>query len=249
MTTALKVGKTRKVVTRSKRSVTLVKRPKNATKVSVIPTPVPLTPPKQIHDPLQIVAKKGEDTNVTSAKILVGPLLSSANAIRWFGKGTLGNDISINSYMTALTDSTKEINANDLTQVEAMLMGQATALNVMFGELTCWAATNLNGSEYRMAMETYFKLAMKAQNQCRMTLETLSNIKNPPVVYARQANIANGPQQVNNGAMPRAHAEENQIQPNKLLEQSNERRMDTGTKGQTSGGNSPMETLAKVNGP
>jgi hypothetical protein len=32
----------------------------------------------------------------------------------------------------------------------------------------------------------------------RMTLESLATIKNPPVVYARQANIAHGPQQVNN---------------------------------------------------
>jgi len=33
-----------------------------------------------------------------------------------------------------------------------------------------------------------------------MTLETLATIKNPPVVFARQANVNNGGQQVNNGA-------------------------------------------------
>jgi hypothetical protein len=37
-----------------------------------------------------------------------------------------------------------------------------------------------------------------------MTLETLATIKNPPVVFARQANIAQGPQQVNNQMMPAA---------------------------------------------
>lgn len=31
-------------------------------------------------------------------------------------------------------------------------------------------------------------------------METLANIKNPPLVFARRANISNGPQQVNNGA-------------------------------------------------
>jgi hypothetical protein len=35
-------------------------------------------------------------------------------------------------------------------------------------------------------------MAMKAQNQRRMTLETLATIKNPPVLIARQANINNG---------------------------------------------------------
>jgi hypothetical protein len=87
-------------------------------------------------------------------------------------------------------------------------MGQVTALNVMFGELSRRAAANMG--EYLQTSELYLRMAFKAQNQCRMTLETLSNIKNPPVVYAKQANIANGPQQVNNGIIPsRGRADEN----------------------------------------
>jgi hypothetical protein len=35
----------------------------------------------------------------------------------------------------------------------------------------------------------------------------LATIKNPPVVFARQANIAQGPQQVNNGMMPASELE------------------------------------------
>lgn len=43
-------------------------------------------------------------------------------------------------------------------------------------------------------------MALKAQAQCRATLETLAEIKNPqPTAFLRQANIAYGPQQVNNG--------------------------------------------------
>jgi len=53
------------------------------------------------------------------------------------------------------------------------------------------------------AMETYLRLALKAQAQSRATLETLAAIKNPPVVFARQANINHGgQQQVNNGTAP-----------------------------------------------
>lgn len=40
--------------------------------------------------------------------------------------------------------------------------------------------------------------ALRAQAQSRATLETLAAIKNPPAVFAGQANIAHGPQQVNN---------------------------------------------------
>jgi hypothetical protein len=39
----------------------------------------------------------------------------------------------------------------------------------------------------------------RAGHQCRATVETLALSKNPPV-FARQANIAHGPQQVNNEA-------------------------------------------------
>jgi hypothetical protein len=40
------------------------------------------------------------------------------------------------------------------------------------------------------------RLTLKAVGQCRATLETLAAIKNPLVVFAKQANMAHGPQQV-----------------------------------------------------
>ena len=204
MTKVKKPGKGRRALTRLKlpkaRTVSL---PKSISQ-NVVPLPAPQPPPKKIHAPLEIRPKLGEDVDVVSAKVLTGPIVPSANAIKWFGRGTLGDDISINSYAAALTDAAQEVNSNDFKQVEAMLMGQAMALNVIFGDLTCRSGNYLNGrSECLPVIETYFKMALKAQNQCRMTLETLSNIKNPPVVYAKQANIANGPQQVNNSAAPR----------------------------------------------
>jgi hypothetical protein len=45
------------------------------------------------------------------------------------------------------------------------------------------------------------RLALKAQSQCRATLETAAAMKNSqPVAFVRQANVAHGPQQVNNSA-------------------------------------------------
>lgn len=64
------------------------------------------------------------------------------------------------------------------------------------------------------------RIALKAQAQYARTIEVLANIKNPPIVYAKQANIANGHQQINNGVPqvenPHAHAEK-QNQQNELL--------------------------------
>jgi hypothetical protein len=64
--------------------------------------------------------------------------------------------------------------------------------------------------------EAFMKLAFKAQSQCRSTLQALSDIKNPSVVYAKQANITNGNQQINNG-VPAPRTQENKNYSNELL--------------------------------
>ena len=91
------------------------------------------------------------------------------------------------------------------------------------------------------------RLALKAQGQCRTTLETLATIKNPPVVYARQANFATGPQQVNNGAIP--HATKNENAPNELLEDRHEKgeRLDGGTASEAIGSNSALAAVGTIN--
>lgn len=61
------------------------------------------------------------------------------------------------------------------------------------------------------------QLAVKAQSNCRATAEALDLMQNPPTVFARQANIAIGPQQVNNGvptpALP-SRARNHETEPN-----------------------------------
>ena len=53
----------------------------------------------------------------------------------------------------------------------------------------------------------YKRQALKAQAQCRATLEALAEIKNPrPVAFVKQANISGGHQQVNNGMQPAQQA-------------------------------------------
>jgi hypothetical protein len=73
------------------------------------------------------------------------------------------------------------------------------------------------------------RVALKAQSQSRCTIDSLADIKNPRPVFAKQTNIANGPQQVNSTTGPQqvnnghpsapARAEnENPSPTNKLLE-------------------------------
>ena len=143
-----------------------------------------------------------------------------------------------------MTESANKVKANDMSDVEAMLVSQAMVLNGMFADLTNRFAMNRTGG-YFDASQAYLKMAFKAQNQARMTLETLSNIKNPPVVYAKQANIAHGPQQVNNGQSPVTRTEEKTLRQSNFLEASNEHPMDTGTPGSAGRSNSATGSRRK----
>jgi hypothetical protein len=146
-----------------------------------------------------------------------------------------------------LEQSQKAING-DLSRAEAMLMAQAHTLNAMFTALTRRAVVQ----EYLNQYETYMRLALKTQSQCRATLETLAAIKNPtPVTFVRQANVAHGPQQVNNGVQPGAEASragKSENQPNELLEQQHVERLDAGASQAAVGVDPAMAAVAEVHG-
>ena len=82
-------------------------------------------------------------------------------------------------------------------------------------------------------------LALKAQAQCRATLEALAEIKNPrPVQFVKQANMTTGPQQVNNAyaGTPlhggiQSGAGNIQSEQNKLLEADHGNYLDTRAQG------------------
>jgi hypothetical protein len=96
------------------------------------------------------------------------------------------------------------------------------------------------------------RLALKAQTQCRATLETLALLKNPtPVAFVRQANIGQAVQ-VNNApsaAGNESRAREIESTQSKLLEGQHGKRLDTGTAGTASGADPQLATLGKVDGP
>jgi hypothetical protein len=90
--------------------------------------------------------------------------------------------------------------------------------------------------------ESFLRLAYKAQSQCRSTLQTLSDIKNPSVVYAKQANISTGNQQINN-AVSASRTENNKKQQNELLTELPNATLDKRGAGKAIGAYSELEAL------
>ena len=134
------------------------------------------------------------DTAITAHIGTSGIGMSAMAMLRFAG---IAGEQSLADLVAALKKRVEAVNDGEMEDVEVMLMGQAIALQAVFASLANRAA--LNAGEHLQATETYMKLALRAQSQCRATLETLATIKNPPLLYARQANVTTGPQQINNG--------------------------------------------------
>lgn len=127
-------------------------------------------------------------------------LASNASTAIRFIKQEHG-DVSLTELVASLRDQGEAVNRGDLAAAERMLSAQAVALNAVFAEMARRAALNMG--EHLGATKSYIRQFLKAQSQSRATVETLAAIKNPPVDFARQANINNGgQQQVNNGPSP-----------------------------------------------
>lgn len=199
-----------------------------------------MTDTKKAPRKLVLQEAKGETHDQTKAKAFVSPHFGAGCTTLAF----LGSeDLQLMSLIGALNEQADKVHEGDLKRLEATLSAQAHSLDVIFNLLAQRAAANMG--QYLDATERYLRLALKAQGQCRATLETLATIKNPPVVIARQANIAHGPQQVNNGLAPHAHAG-NPNQANELLERQHGERLDTRATGAASATDSAMETVAAI---
>jgi hypothetical protein len=149
------------------------------------------------------------------AKVSLLPSANAAAVIADYAKAFGEQDVS--ALVEQLRTKFDQVDNGDLKHCESMLVGQAHALQSIFMNL----ARRATNQEMLNQYESFLRLALKAQNQCRMTLETLATIKNPPMVFAKQANInhGNGNQQVNNGTpSPATHAGNNINQQNELLE-------------------------------
>ncbi len=147
---------------------------------------------------LSVVECEGLSPDRAEAEVAQSTIHTNAQTARSFAQGTYGTTDWTES-VAALKDKVAKVGAGDLSGMEAMLVSQATTLDSIFTEMARRAAMNMG--EYPKAADLYMRLALKAQSQCRSTVESLAEIKTPRhVAFVRQANIAHGPQQINNGA-------------------------------------------------
>jgi hypothetical protein len=195
---------------------------------------------------IEAVGKPEEDRTVTIARTVLRPTVQAAVTLKEYNKSYV--DLDLSGLIDSLAEQTRASSDGDLRRAEAMLTAQAHTLDAIFNNLARRAALNMG--EYMPACETYLKLALRAQSQCRATWETLATIKNPPLVgYARQANIAHGPQQVNNASpTPKDALRAGKVSnpQNELLEKTIGERLDVQATGRAGTAHPAVATVGEV---
>jgi hypothetical protein len=213
-----------------------------------------INPATQRKDPNILKVSDGVDGikhGMTDSQVLASVVTRSglsAPTLKAFGN--VSDKLALPDLMDQLRAAGDEVVNGDMNRMERMLAYQAITLDAMFNTL----AKRSSHQEYMKNMETYMRLALKSQAQARATVEALALLKNPQP-YIRQANIAQGNQQVNNGtatgrdskaehyAPARTRAEELSSSPNKLLEEDHAKRLDTRTKGAAGAANPHLEAV------
>jgi hypothetical protein len=208
-------------------------------------------------EPAHILAVRarvhGKDPDATKASLILDPVMQSASTVGAFtdcGGDDRGRDLA--ALIFEIDQHVCAVATGKLARPEAMLVSQAHALDTIFATLARRAAANAKSGLYLEACERYLRLALKAQSQCRATLETLALIKNPAsVTFMRQANIGQAVQ-VNNApqsdASSGSRAREKTEIANELLE-AKDGRLDQCKAGTSGKADSTLETVGAINGP
>ena len=214
-------------------------------------TPAPArAPPKNV---ISIIQLEGQSTANSLAQAAIRPNVNAALVVHAYQDNLLGRDTGLDGLAYGLTASMDRSKGGDLSTLEDMLIGQATALQTIFTSLALRAQAQTS----QRNLEAFLGLALKAQAQSRATITALVDLKHPKqAMFVKQANIANGPQQVNNGvpadpersALACARAGEKQNLQNKELELNDGQWLDTGATGTTGRTDPHLEAVGKGHG-
>lgn len=179
------------------------------------------------------------------ARLLTEGAVSAARVIAATEQYSGLEDLDVAALVRPLRDQATAAVGGNLAHGEAMLMNQAVALQSLFTRLA------ERGMKYDTlpAIDAHLRLALRAQSQCRATLETLAAMKNPgAIAFVTQANIGQAVQ-VNNGTPRPSRTGESEIPPNKLLEANHGERLDTGAASTSGQADPELATVGAIQRP
>lgn len=209
-----------------------------------------------LEEPAEEVIAKNAGCTVArfKAKVSLSGALPNASTARHYTSDLLGG-LDVKDFVGQMQENIQSANDGNMDDLVGMLTAQAGALNAMFNHF----ARRAKDATQLPQLDAYVRMGMKAQSQCRTTIEAIAEIKFPKrATFIKQANIARNQQvnnahqqQVNNGGTaPTAAAREKNItSTNELLEAQHGERLDFGAAGTAGRKDSHLEAVGAVHRP
>ena len=147
-------------------------------------------PAKKSDKGLTIHARQDESDEQAVARTMLSPALQSARTLKEYMDSS--DRLELQAMIDSLEKQVELIEAGNFKRVDQMLLSQAHTLDAIANNLFRTA----KNQTYTSNLESCLKLGLRAQNQCRTTLEALVRVKNPKT-HLNQTNIAHN-QQINN---------------------------------------------------
>jgi len=117
---------------------------------------------KSNPDQLTVFTEPGEADGMAIARLALRPTVQAALTLKEYDKKF--GDLKLPVLIEALLEQTKASNNGELSRAEAMMTTQAHTLDAIFNNL----ARRAINADYLNQVDTYLKLALRAQSQCRL---------------------------------------------------------------------------------
>jgi hypothetical protein len=138
-----------------------------------------------------------ETKDQATARVLLEPAVRHGLTSSAFAAKALGNSTDlpgITDYAGFVAAAGEKAENGDLAIASRMLAAQAITLDSMFTEFARRAALNMG--QYVDATDRFGRLAMKAQSNCRSTLEALAKLHQPREQTVRHVHVNEGGQAI-----------------------------------------------------
>jgi hypothetical protein len=176
-----------------------------------------------------------------NAFLTISPNIKSSENITLFSLSPENHDTHhLTTLNKLIAMQLAAIQVDDLQYIEQLLYSQALSLDAVFNNMLRRTAY----SQQIDQTQIFCQIALKAQNECRRTLATLAEIRNPrKSTFIKQQNCAVN-QKVNNQFQPESF----ETPANELLSENNHETLDYRRTDQTIPANSQMDAMEAING-
>lgn len=147
--------------------------------------------------PVTVETLAGEDHADAVARLFTVPFLRHGIVTHGIVQkmvGDLPGQPDMANFGQAIRDASDRTGKGELTLASELLTAQALTLDSMFTEYARRATMNMG--DYPLAMDRFAKLALKAQANCRASLEALARLHQPREQTVRHVHVNEGGQAV-----------------------------------------------------